>query len=348
MCHKRAFRFSDDTTVADILYETVRILCLVMTYPENHQKRAIHVNATWGQRCTKLLFVTSTTDQNLPTLIVNVTDGRDHLAVKTRDAFDHAYENYLADYDWFLKADDDTYVIMENLRYFLSAQDHNLPVVFGQTFTQYMQQGYPSGGAGYVTSREALRRYGQRNNGTEGCKFDSDAEDVAFGQCMESLGVRLGDSLDALGRTRFHCLPPTDHISGEYPDWYYTFDKQNGTKKVRTIPFYKSLLTYPRAALPHMCLCFTARARMSLFLIILSDTTARNFTIGCYVAGMLLCLIFKRRTLLIFRSLKLRPISIYIGLQFTSLMSFQFALYTVSQKTAHTVSVRTSSKFYQF
>lgn len=212
-----------------------------MSYPENHQKRAIHVNATWGQRCTKLLFVTSTTDQNLPTLIVNVTDGRDYLAVKTRDAFDHAYENYLADYDWFLKADDDTYVIMENLRYFLSAQDHNLPVVFGQTFTQYMQQGYPSGGAGYVTSREALRRYGQRNNGTEGCKFDSGAEDVDFGQCMESLGVRLGNSLDALGRTRFHCLPPADHIRGEYPDWYYTFDKQNGTKKVSAISFDKSL-----------------------------------------------------------------------------------------------------------
>ena len=203
-----------------------------MTYPKNHHKKAIHVNATWGKRCNKLLFVTRTAYDNLTTLILNVTDGRSFLGDKTRGAFDHAYEYYFADYNWFLKADDDTYVIMENLRYFLSAQNHSSPVFFGHTFIHPVRQGYASGGAGYVASREALRRYGSRSNETVSCGFNSGAEDIDFGRCMESLGVRLGDSLDVLGRTRFHCFQPKDHINGLYSNWYYQHDKYKGMKKV--------------------------------------------------------------------------------------------------------------------
>lgn len=36
---------------------TVKVLCWVMTAPQNHLTKAIHVKRTWGKRCNKLIFI---------------------------------------------------------------------------------------------------------------------------------------------------------------------------------------------------------------------------------------------------------------------------------------------------
>jgi len=225
--------FHDDEHVHDgedieakKLSERVRVLCWIMTGPENHKSKAAHVKATWGRRCNKLLFMSSEDDADLPTVKLEVSEGRDNLWAKTKQAFEYVYKNHLDDADWFLKADDDTYTIVENLRYLLMDKNTSQPVYFGHKFKPYVDQGYFSGGAGYVLSKESLTRLveGGLHNETI-CRSDNGgAEDVEMGKCMSSLGVTAGDSRDTLGQKRFFPFIPEQHlIPGYYPDWYIQY-----------------------------------------------------------------------------------------------------------------------------
>ncbi|CAH8450701.1 unnamed protein product [Dicrocoelium dendriticum] len=60
-------------------------------------------------------------------------------------------------FDYFVKADDDTYMIVENLRHELSHHSPKDPFMTGYRWPLLIAGGYFSGGAGYVLSREALR-----------------------------------------------------------------------------------------------------------------------------------------------------------------------------------------------
>ena len=167
--------------------------------------KARHVQATWTRRCNTLLFASDHENKEFPTIDINVTEGRKHLTMKTMTTFDYVYKHHYNDADWFMKADDDTYVMLENLRYFLSSENTSQPVYFGHKFMFHVRQGYNGGGSGYVFSREALRRFGTRETGV--CPEDLGAEDIEIGRCLETLGVVPGNTLDANGHSRFHPSP---------------------------------------------------------------------------------------------------------------------------------------------
>jgi glycoprotein-N-acetylgalactosamine 3-beta-galactosyltransferase len=156
-------------------------------------------------------------------------------------AFRYIFEKHFNEADWFMKSDDDTYVILENLRYFLSSQNNDDPIYFGHHFKTIVKQGYLSGGAGYVLSKEAMRRFGARGNDSNICRQDGGFEDVEFGKCMQNLGVKVGNSTDKLGRSRFHCFGPETHLLGRYSDWYYMNDA-NGARKVLRLIFCSDFL----------------------------------------------------------------------------------------------------------
>ncbi|XP_034097879.2 glycoprotein-N-acetylgalactosamine 3-beta-galactosyltransferase 1-like [Drosophila albomicans] len=222
--HEHAY---DNSTVADEMKKEVRVLCWVMTNPTNHKKKARHVKKTWGKRCNILLFMSSEVDNELPTVKLNVGEGRENLWIKVKEAFTYVYKHHYNDADWFYKADDDTYAIVENLRLMLYPYNPQTPVHFGFKFKPFVKQGYFSGGSGYVLSKEALRRFVVEGIPNPKMCLPGTVvnEDVEIGKCMANLNVTAGDSRDWNGRGRMFPFVPEHHLipGKDRTFWYWKY-----------------------------------------------------------------------------------------------------------------------------
>ncbi|KAL0268484.1 UNVERIFIED_CONTAM: hypothetical protein PYX00_010412 [Menopon gallinae] len=196
-------------TVGEELSEKVRLLCWIMTQPSSHEKKARHVRNTWGRRCNYLIFMSTESDYSLPAIRLKVKEGRNALWAKTKESFKYVYQHYMDRVDWVLKADDDTYVIVENLKFLLSQYNASERLYFGCRFKPFLKMGYMSGGAGYVLSKAAVKAFVEEALPKKSCRQDGEgAEDVEMGKCLEQVNVTVVDSRDAFGRHRFLPLPP--------------------------------------------------------------------------------------------------------------------------------------------
>ena len=137
--------------------------------------------------------------------------GRDNLWLKTKAALTYITKHHLNDADWFLKADDDTYVILENLRYFLSFYDPRKDYYFGHYFYRHFG-GYQSGGAGYVLSRNAVSRVSNAFKDNDLCKETAENEDEELGSCLRNIHIEPKSLADELGRELFHYYSAPTHL----------------------------------------------------------------------------------------------------------------------------------------
>ena len=78
-------------------------------------------------------------DSSFPAIGLNVGEGKSRLVNKTRASLRYIYQHHMHDAEWFLKADDDTYMIKENLRCFLSKLNPSDPHYIGRMFTRLQQ-----------------------------------------------------------------------------------------------------------------------------------------------------------------------------------------------------------------
>ncbi|ETN86311.1 hypothetical protein NECAME_06019 [Necator americanus] len=124
-----------------------RLLCFVITTPKHHSTRVPAINETWLPRCDHGQFFTSLEmDSSIPhsTILAKIPDDYNYLFHKTLLSFYYAYTEISSEFEWYYKADDDTYVIMEHMYEYLATLDPNEPYYLGYNLKPYLLFHFPA------------------------------------------------------------------------------------------------------------------------------------------------------------------------------------------------------------
>lgn len=207
---------------------SVRVFCAVYSYPgNNNQSDAIR--ETWAKRCDGFMVASTETDHEGAT--VHIPHAGPHegkyqgIWQKVRSMLAYMHDNFLNDYDFFLLCGDDTYVIMENLKAFLTSpkfvQDAGGPgypnpmYVGAPTHPYWMKHEYKGdfyyngGGSGYLINAVVLRVLVQDILPHCQSRKLTPIEDVYMGECLQKhLNVTGYDTRDTEERERFFVYDP--------------------------------------------------------------------------------------------------------------------------------------------
>ena len=201
---------TDPNPTGTYSWRDLSILCVVHTCSKNLQGRAKYVKKTWSKLCNKTLFLSDKNDPKFPAIKVTNRTGYYEVWAKTRKGMELLYSKYLNKFDWFFKADDDTYVIMDNLRKFLFKKDSKRLEFYGKVMTNGRSvEGYLQGGAGYAFGNRALQKLVEEGFAKRAkCQredFSAHSDDVFLGLCLAKSGISLAtDCFDGEGRELFH------------------------------------------------------------------------------------------------------------------------------------------------
>ncbi len=233
-----------------------RIYCIVLTTPQYLKNKTKLVHDLWVKKCDGHKFISTIPEELINNhnkkyikqngLEINIgfdvlqppnymLESYNMLTEKTLNAFKYIYQHN-PDFDFYLKADDDTYIFMENLRSFLAIKNRKMPIVSGYRYKG--EGGYHSGGAGYVLTNEAMKRLGNAliNNQVE---YDSrQIEDIYVERVLRTLDVHSEPTIDENGRERFHPFNIRHHYEGSFPGWMQTYP-QYPVKKVNFLKYFQ-------------------------------------------------------------------------------------------------------------
>uniref|UniRef100_M4BCH0 N-acetylgalactosaminide beta-1,3-galactosyltransferase n=1 Tax=Hyaloperonospora arabidopsidis (strain Emoy2) TaxID=559515 RepID=M4BCH0_HYAAE len=225
-----------------------RVLCWVNTYHANHDARLDAIKRTWGTKCDKLLFMSDVEDPRIPTVRIVAPPSHEMLWQKHREIVRLLVREYQEeDYDWIFKCDDDTFLIMENLKQYLISPDIEAlakqgPVLLGHRMTlQWWEMQrlfepfenydpdhvaamlkvrdatrdkggliYTPGGGGYAMNWAYLKTLEAAFDEPYCLPNEVIPDDWAISFCMWHLGVTLLDTRDSEKRERFHQYDPMD------------------------------------------------------------------------------------------------------------------------------------------
>lgn len=162
-----------------------------------------------------------------------------------RDALKYVYVNHFNDFDWVLKTNDNSFIVLENLRHMLYQYDTDYPFVIGQRFfaevlglkilrflnflNSRSSKDYMAGD--YALSKRAFSRLLEDAfTSSQLCEATASNDDFAMSKCLEHVNVIKIDGIDKDGRGRFFQGNPESALFPEkfddYDKWYWHHLKQ--------------------------------------------------------------------------------------------------------------------------
>jgi glycoprotein-N-acetylgalactosamine 3-beta-galactosyltransferase len=181
----------------------LRLMCMTYTISPYHAA-VREIISTWGKRCDGYLAMSNHTDSQLSA--VHIVPGRPEwreyyheMWAKSQAIWQLVATTLLEEYDYFLIGGDDLYVIVENLRDYLSSDKIQelsgggaVPLYIGRPLNQNSYLEYNSGGAGYVLNAAAVALL-YHSITSEECLADisSSMEDVLVAQCLLQSDVHI-------------------------------------------------------------------------------------------------------------------------------------------------------------
>ena len=180
---------------------------------------------------------------------------------KVHSMYAKVYNEKLTDeFDWFIKADDDSFIFTENMKGFLQYYDPNFPHYLGHTIrSRWKNENIVfNSGSCYVLSKASIKKIGpylshlptlDHKTGRSHCIDRVGAgEDPTTAICLAGLGIRAGNTLDHEMRERFTIFKPEDHERIIREDTWYWKYKPNNIKlgKGCNSPYLAATHTYKR------------------------------------------------------------------------------------------------------
>lgn len=193
-----------------------RIFCVVYTVSKYHTTRALAVKNTWARRCDEFVFASDKLDLSLPAINVQYdsNDTYESLWQKTRAVGVWLNnQKILERFDWVLRADDDTYVIVDNLKFFLSSpeitrfQPRYHKLLIGHVFDRSHINNWFVAGSAYVLSSAAVSNFAATVVARRCSPTLKAAEDVQISECFKKEYNMIPlDTRDQNDKQRFHML----------------------------------------------------------------------------------------------------------------------------------------------
>ena len=157
-------------------------------------------------------------DPNIPFVYLNISDKYELITNKAIETMKYIYDNHLNDFDWYLRANDDTYIVMENLKTFLAHKCPDTNEMYGKTLRYFMgppfndtffgeniDKGFIQGGAGWLMSRDSLKIFIETiKKDPQFCVMKrGQLEDQEICNCFRKLNIFPAETRDDESRERF-------------------------------------------------------------------------------------------------------------------------------------------------